>query len=133
MKRGAFCAGLWALLGDLLALVVHGGRLAFVVAHDHQVLVRTEARILSAQVRPVLVIGLKNANEFEAGRIVQSDKELPLLPRRHPVPVGDGGEIDLNRSRHVALLRHIKWTYTLYNKYYVMSSKSSILFYRGPD
>jgi hypothetical protein len=105
VKRGAFCAGLGALLGDLLALVIHGGRLAFVITHDDQVLVRAEARALAPVVDRLLIVlvaGRETVDPLESLDVVHREVELTRLAV-HPLELRNGTERDLDCgcSRHV--------------------------------
>lgn len=104
MKRWAFCAGLGTLLGDLLALLVHGRGLAFVVGHHDQVLLVAEADTRGAFVHRLLVglvAGRETIDQLESGGVVHGQREPAGRLRRCPLALGDGAEAHLGRSRHV--------------------------------
>lgn len=79
VKRGAFlCRARSSALGDLLALLVDGRGLAFVVDHDDEVLVGAEAGALGAlgyRFLVVLVAGRETVESLEGNGVVHHEAE----------------------------------------------------------
>ena len=79
VKHDAFlCGARSSALGDLLALLVDGRSLAFVVDHDDEVLVGAEAGALGALVHRcliVLVAGRETVDSLEGDGVVHHEAE----------------------------------------------------------